>query len=78
MVGVAKGACGRNVNWDACSKYVGGAERARWETLLEMESLDVEVGCQNSIGATTLVVDLAKALEKVGSTQCGLEMGHVF
>ena len=53
-----------NVTWDGCSKYCGIAETVGWETLLEMETLDLQES-QNSIGATTLVVDLAKAFEKV-------------
>ena len=46
-----------NVTWDACSKYVGGAERAGRETLLEMQTMDLE--------GRYLVADFAKALEKV-------------
>ena len=38
-------------------------KRAGWETMLEMETMDLNGG-QNSAGATTLVVDLAKACEK--------------
>ena len=64
-----------NVTRDSCSKYVGGAERTGWVTLLEIETMDLQES-QNSIGATTLVVDLARAFE--GPTSCGVEMGHVF
>ena len=29
----------RDINWNACSKSVGGAGRAEWASLLEMESM---------------------------------------
>ena len=76
MVGVAQRPAvvewkgGHNVTWDACSKNAGrgggrerGPEWAGLQTLLEMETLDTRG--QDSIGATTLVVNLAKAFEKV-------------
>ena len=44
--------------------------------LLDMGTLDLQE-TQHSIGATTLVVDLAKVFEKV-QLMCGLEVGHVF
>ena len=31
-----------HVTWDACCKYVGGAERAACETLLEIETMDLK------------------------------------
>ena len=37
---------------DACSKFVGGAERAWWEALLEMETVNFQSD-KSSIGATT-------------------------
>ena len=33
----------RIVEWDACSKHVGGEEVEVWAALFEMESLDLEV-----------------------------------
>ena len=54
------------VECDACSKHVGGAEVVAWEALLEMENLDPK-GSENEDAAATLVVDLAKAFEKVQS-----------
>ena len=49
---------------DACSKFVGCAERAWWEALLEMETVNFQCD-KSSIGATTQGVDLAKVSEKV-------------
>ena len=56
-----------NVTWDACSKKVCGAERVRWEALVGTETMDLK-GAQNSTGATSQVVDLAEAFEKVQLT----------
>ena len=47
-----KWAGGRNITWHACSKLVGGAERAGWETLLEMESVHPKGGVMISESAT--------------------------
>ena len=66
----------RNVTWDACSKCVGGAERTGWDTLLEMETKG-PVGEGQSIGATALVVDLAKAFE-MGQLNGCVGMEHVY
>ena len=44
---------------DACSKFVGGAERPGWDALLEMEAVNFQCD-QSRIGATTLGVDLVK------------------
>ena len=63
-----------SVTWDAGSKYVGGAERAGWETLLEMETLDLEEEeweGHKSIGGTTLLVESAKALRRFNLAWCG-------
>ena len=57
----------------ACFKFVGEAERAVWETMLEMETTDLDGG-QHSAGATKLAVDLAKACEEV---QVNV-VGHIF
>ena len=51
-------------DWDACSKYVGGAEVAAWRALLAMEILDLEGG-ENANAAATFFVDLVEAFEKV-------------
>ena len=46
------------------------AERAGWEILLETVTLDLKGG-QHSVGASTLVVHLVKAFEKVPLSVCG-------
>ena len=70
MVGVAESPnqvslSGERVMWDACSKAVGGAARARWESLLEMEAFGLtERRGEQMISrdvAVAFVVDLAKA-----------------
>ena len=33
---------------DACSKFVDGAERVGWESLLDMKSNNLKGGCQNT------------------------------
>ena len=45
-----------NVTWDACSKFFVAAKRVGWESLSEMESVDLKEG-QLSNGAGTLVVE---------------------
>ena len=45
-----------NVTWDACSKFFDAAKRVGWESLSEMESVDLEEG-QLSNCAGTLVVE---------------------
>ena len=54
----------RRVGWDASDGRNGGAERAVWETLLEMETFDYRAG-ETDQGAITLVLDLAAAFERV-------------
>ena len=50
----------------------GGAERAVWETLLEMERFTYHAG-EGDQGATALLLDFAKAFERV--SLCGLGQG---
>ena len=53
-----------NITLDACSNFVGRPERTEWESLLEMESMDIRQSHQDN-GAATSVMDLAKwALDK--------------
>ena len=59
-----------NLTWDACSKFAVGAERARWESLLEMESMDPKIG-QFSEGAVTLVADYRKPCSRCSSLLFG-------
>ena len=54
-------------------RFVGGAERAGWESRLEVGSMDIEE-CQNRYGATILVVDCSTLRE--GSAHCGVNLGH--
>ena len=44
---------------NACSKFVVGAERAGWESLLKLKSVDSR-STKNSQGVIALVVDPAK------------------
>ena len=52
------------VKWDATEGSNGGAERTAWEASLEMAKYNYNV-VNMDLGAVTLVVDLAKAFEKV-------------
>ena len=45
-----------NVTWDACSNFFVVAKRVGWESLSEMELVDLKEG-QLSNGAGTLVVE---------------------
>ena len=53
------------IGWDVTDRRNGGAERTGWETLLEVERFDFKAAEMNQ-GAITLVLDLAKAFERVG------------
>ena len=54
----------RHITKNACSNFLGGPERTEWESLLEMESMDIRQSHQDN-GAATSVMDLAKwALDK--------------
>ena len=53
-----------HVRWDAADNRNGGAERTVWETLLEMERFEQHTG-EKGQGAFALVLDLAKAFERV-------------
>ena len=53
-----------HVRWDAADNRNGGAERTVWETLLEMERFEQHAG-EKGQGAFALVLDLAKAFERV-------------
>ena len=65
-----------SITWDACSKYVGGAYRAGWESLFGMESMDLNCW-QQSKRAATLVVDRAKDFKK-SAIKCCLALGDLF
>ena len=49
----------RLLTWDACSEFVVGAERARWEFVPEAEPMNLK-GDRDDIDADVLVVDLAR------------------
>ena len=55
--GVVEYESSSSMTWDACWKYLGGAERTEWESLLVMESMDLNGG-QLSNGVMMLVVAL--------------------
>ena len=57
-----------NITWNVCSKYVGGAERAGWESDLE--------GGQQSKEAVTLVVVLASAFDNFVLSGLGDVLWH--
>ena len=59
-----------NLTWDARTKFVVGAERARWESLLDRESMDPKIG-QFSEGAVTLVADYRKPRSRCSSLLFG-------
>ena len=52
------------VDWDATDGRNGGARRAVWEVLMEMERFNGKAKAEEQ-GAVALVVDLAKAFERV-------------
>ena len=58
--------------WDTIDGRNGGAERAVWETLLEMERFTYHAG-ERYQGATALLLDFAKDFERV--SLCGLGQG---
>ena len=58
--------------WDTTDGRNGGVERTVWETLLEMERFTYHAG-ERDQGATALVLDFAKAFERV--SLCGLGQG---
>ena len=63
------------VDWDATDGRNGGAQQTVWEILLEMERLNGKAK-EEDLGALALVLDLAKAFERV-SFSCGLGLGNV-
>ena len=52
------------VEWDATEGRNGGAQRTVWEVLMEMERFKYRAG-EDDVGAVALVLDLAKAVERV-------------
>ena len=52
------------VDWDATDGRNGGARRTEWEVLMEMERFDGRAKAEEQ-GAVALVLDLAKAFERV-------------
>ena len=58
--------------WDTTDGRNGGVERTVWETLLEMERFTYHAG-ERDQGATALLLDFAKAFERV--SLCGLGQG---
>ena len=52
------------VDWDAADGRNGGAQQTAWEILLEMERFNGKAKEEDQ-GALALVLDLAKALERV-------------
>ena len=52
------------VEWDATDGRNGGAHRTVWEILMEMDSFDGKAK-EGEQGAVALVLDLAKAFERV-------------
>ena len=56
--------------WDATGGRNGGAERTVWGTVLEMERFNNHAGKEDQ-GAIALVLDLAKAFERVSLQSCG-------
>ena len=52
------------IKWDVTDGRNGGAERTVWEALLEMKSFNLHAG-EKDQGAVALVLDLAKAFERV-------------
>ena len=53
------------VEWDATDGRNGGAQRTVWEVLMEMKRFNGRAKADDQ-GAATLVLDLAKAFERVG------------
>ena len=73
---VAEWTSSKTVTWDACSQYVGGAETAAWESLLEMGNFVFFAGQEKQ--AVSLVIDLVKTLEKVqlvSGRPCAWDLG---
>ena len=52
------------VEWDATEGQNGGAQRKMWEVLMEMETFSGKAKAEEQ-GAVALVLDLAKAFERV-------------
>ena len=52
------------VEWDATEVQNGGAQRTVWEVLMEMETFSAKAKAEEQ-GAVALVLDLAKAFERV-------------
>ena len=52
------------IDWDATDGRNGGAQRTMWEVLMEMERLNGKAKAEDQ-GAVALVLDLAKAFERV-------------
>ena len=53
------------IDWDDTDGRNGGAQRTVWEILMEMERFKNRAG-GGDLGAVALVLDLAKAFERVG------------
>ena len=58
------------IEWDATDGRNGGAQRTIWEILVEMERFKYRAR-EEVLGAVALVLDLAKALERVSPLWCG-------
>ena len=52
------------VDWDATHGQNGAAQRTIWENLMEMERFKYRAG-EEDVGAVAVVLDLAKAFERV-------------
>ena len=52
------------VDWDAIDGRNGGGQQRVWEILLEMQRFKYRAG-EGDLGAVTLVLDLAKAFERI-------------
>ena len=52
------------VEWDAADGRNGGAQRTVWEVLMEMERFNGKANAEDQ-GAVALILDLAKAFERV-------------
>ena len=64
------------VDWDATDGRNGGAQQTVWEFLMEMERFN-GIAKEEDQGAVALVLDLAKAFQRV-SLPCGLGLGDAF
>ena len=64
---VAKWQQTSRVDWDATDGRNGGAQRTVWDVLMEMERFNGKAKVEDQ-GAVALVLDLAKAFERVSLT----------